>query len=335
MRRNVKQCIGAGACLTGCRTGNKRSTNVTYIPEVLDRGGTLLSCAPVDKVLIKNDQAHGVQGHFIHPQTRRRQGRYRVHATRGVIVAASATHSPALLLRSGIRSDAMGRFFRAHPGTAMTGLYDDVVNMGHGATQGWASAALRDIGGCKLEVLSLPPELVIARLAGAGHTLMQRIRDYPHMAVWVAAVRAEHSTGRVRAPFGNPLVQYTMQPQDMQRLRTGLYRVAKMHFAVGAKAVIPGVAGLPYMLRADQVDTIQDAPLDPRCWTAILSHLFGGCVMGSDPRVSVCNEHGQVHGIKQLTIADASALPSVLGVNPQHTIMALGFYRAEYLLNNR
>jgi hypothetical protein len=38
------------SALQGCRKGRKQSTNVNYVPEVLERGGYVLSCAPVDRV---------------------------------------------------------------------------------------------------------------------------------------------------------------------------------------------------------------------------------------------------------------------------------------------
>ena len=47
---------------------------------------------------------------------------------------------------------------------------------------------------------------------------------------------------------------------------------------------------------------------------------------------SVCDGAGRVHGHQNLYIADASAIPTNLGVNPQHTIMALAAYLAEQLL---
>ena len=89
---------------------------------------------------------------------------------------------------------------------------------------------------------------------------------------------------------------------------------------------------MPYKLLPDQVDLLKEAPLDPRRYIAILSHLFGGCVMGSDPSRSVCDQNGRVHGYQRLYVADASAIPTNLGVNPQHTIMALAATFAERAL---
>ena len=195
--------------------------------------------------------------------------------------------------------------------------------MNRGATQGWASLGYREKPGFKLETLSLPLDMLAGRLAGGGAQLMERLADYRHFAVWVQACRAE-SVGKVEAgPFGNPVVKYTLDRADMERFREGLVLVAKMHFAQGARAVLPGIHGVPYSLSRDQLSILENAPLEPRAYVAVLSHLFGGCVMGRDPSSSVCDERGKVHGVSGLYIADASAIPSNLGVNPQHTIMAL------------
>jgi choline dehydrogenase-like flavoprotein len=210
-------------------------------------------------------------------------------------------------------------------------VYDHPVDQNVGATQGWASMAFRDDPGLKLETLAIPPEMVAGRLPGGGRELVRRFREYRHIAMWVAAVRAE-SSGTVKPGlFGEPVVRYMLDDADMRRFRKGLGMVARMHFAAGARSIIPGIYGLPYKLDADQVGLIEEGPLDPRAYIAILSHLFGGCVMSADPRQGVVDGDGKVHGVNGLYVADASAIPTTIGVNPQHTIMALASTWAERL----
>jgi choline dehydrogenase-like flavoprotein len=333
IRRYVRGCEGQGQCLQGCTKRKKQSTNLNYVPETRERGGLVLSCAPVTRILVEGRRAVGVMGRFVHPRTRASGARFTVRARRAVVVAASATHTPVLLQRSGIRSPALGKFFRAHPGTGVFGCYDEPVDMNIGATQGWASTSFRDVPGLKLETLAIPPELVASRLSGGGVELMERLAEYRHLAMWCHAVRAE-SVGTVRAaPFSDrPIVRYSLDRADMDRFRQGMILLAKQHIAAGAKAVIPGIAGLPYKLGADQIGVLEQAPLDPRCYIAILSHLFGGCVMGRDPARSVVDARGRVHGYEGLVVADASVIPTNLGVNPQHTIMGLAATFAEELL---
>jgi choline dehydrogenase-like flavoprotein len=332
MRRYVKDCGGHGECFQGCRADRKQSLNRNFVPETLSRGGDVLSCAPVERILFEGTRAVGVQGRFRHPQTRAAGAQFLVRAKKGVVVAASATQSPVLLRRSGVKNEMVGKNFRAHPGCPMFGVYDAPVDMNTGATQGWASIAFREKPGFKLETLSLPLDMVAGRLAGSGAELMDRLSEYRHLAMWVHACRAE-SVGEVRTSFGGKAaVHYTLDEADMRRFREGMHVLAKMHFAAGARAIIPSIYGLPYKLGPDQVHLIENAPLDPRAYVAILSHLFGGCVMGSDPARSVCDGHGRVHGYQSLVVADASAIPTNLGVNPQHTIMALARVWAEEML---
>ncbi len=334
MRRYVRGCEGSGQCLQGCRRRTKQSLNLNYVPELISRGGTLVSCAPVKRVVFEGEVAVGVEGRFRHPAGGRRGGRFRIRARRGVIVAGSATQSPALLQRSGVRHPALGKHFRAHPGTGVFGVYDQPVDQNVGVTQGWASTKFRSDPGMKLETLSIPLELVASRLAGAGPTLMARLAEYRHIAMWCVAVRAD-TVGTVSSGlFDRPVVRYEMQRPDMERLRFGMKLLAEQHFAAGARAVIPGIHGMPYQLGPDEVSRLDEAPLDPRCYIAILSHLFGGCAMGADPERALCDPWGAVRGRERLYVADASLIPTNLGVNPQHTIMALAKTIGEHLLGD-
>ena len=330
-KRYVKDCAGSGQCLQGCGKARKQSMNLTYIPEMVRLGGTVLSCAPVHKVTIESGRAVGVTGWFKSPRGGARGANFNVRASKGVVMAASVVHSPVLLRRSGLRHAKLGREFRAHPGTGIFGWYDDPVDMNTGATQGWASAAFREQPGFKLETLAIPPELVASRVKGGGRELVRRLHGYRHLAMWCMAVRADTVGSIWRGPLG-PVVVYRTLASDMQKMRTAAHFLARMHFAAGARYVVPGVHGLPWRITPDQLGLLEDAPLDPRAWVGVLSHLFGGCTMGADPSTSVCDGRGRVHGVKGLVVADASQIPTNLGVNPQHTIMALGRIHAEDLL---
>jgi choline dehydrogenase-like flavoprotein len=61
-------------------------------------------------------------------------------------------------------------------------------------------------------------------------------------------------------------------------------------------------------------------------------HPLGTARAGADPRRSVTDASGLVHGVPGLYVADASVVPTALGVNPQITIMALAARMAFRLL---
>jgi choline dehydrogenase-like flavoprotein len=341
--RNVKDCIGSGRCMQGCRTGAKRSTQLSWLPEVIARGGAVISCAPVDRVRVQHATAEGVFGRFRHPRSRQRGATFAVRARRGVILAASATQTPLILHRSGIRPPALGAYWRAHPGAAIMGVYDEPIDLENGATQGTASIHFRgginargersDGVGIKLESLALPLELIAGRVSGAGRTLVDRLAEARHQALWIAAVRAE-AVGSCRPGFfGQASVKYRPTAADRAAVRAGARLLAEVHFDSGARAVRPGIYGLPFEISRDQLHLLQDDRIDNRALTWVLSHLFGGAVLGSDPQRSVVDPDLNVRGVAQLHVACASALPTTLGVNPQHTIMAVARIIAGRLAN--
>jgi len=53
------------------------------------------------------------------------------------------------------------------------------------------------------------------------------------------------------------------------------------------------------------------------------THPLGGCGIGKDAHSGVVDEFGAVFGCPGLYIADASIIPTALGVNPSLTISAL------------
>lgn len=63
-----------------------------------------------------------------------------------------------------------------------------------------------------------------------------------------------------------------------------------------------------------------------------VSHPLGGCRMGKDSGAGVADEFGRVFGYEGLYIADASLVPSSLGVNPSLTISALALRVARQII---
>jgi choline dehydrogenase-like flavoprotein len=323
IRRNVLDCQGSGRCLEACPTRRKQSMEVTYLPRAVALGARVLPDHEVRTVDVAGTRATGVSG-------RRADGSsFHVDARLGVILAASAVQSPCILSRSGLGArDHVGKHFRLHPATAVAGVYRDPVRLWEGATQSYEIDEFRHEG-FKLEVTGLPVELAGVRLPGMGAAFQRSMADYPNMAVWGLQIRAEAEGTVSRAGHGASLT-YTPTREDMLRFRAGARRLAELHFAAGALRVYPGVHGGPEVLTSpDQLGALDAISLDPRDWSIISSHLFSTCRMGADARTGVVGFDGAVHGASGLWVLDASALPTNLGVNPQHTIMALAMLLAE------
>jgi len=100
--------------------------------------------------------------------------------------------------------------------------------------------------------------------------------------------------------------------------------LAETFFAAGAREVWPGIFGVPSVLRSpDEVKHIAEGPLDPRAYSFIATHLFGAVRMGPDPRATAVGLDFATHEAERLYVVDSSVFPTNLGVNPQHSIMAV------------
>jgi choline dehydrogenase-like flavoprotein len=214
----------------------------------------------------------------------------------------------------------------------VVGRFPEPIGVGRGATQGY-EVPLR-AHGVKLESLSLPPELLASRIPGAGRFWQERLTDLDLYAQWCALVRMQ-ALGRVTAGFGGrPVVRYEPLESDLARTRMGIALLCRMMFAAGATEVYPILGRVPAVLTdASQVALIEHLPLRQRDFHLVASHLFGSACAGTDPARSVVAPTLETHRIARLYVMDASAFPTNLGVNPQHTIMALAQLAAERLAN--
>jgi choline dehydrogenase-like flavoprotein len=316
--RYVRECRGSARCQLGCPHGAKQSMLVSYLPYAERRGATLFTGSRVDRVLFDGDRATGVAG-----------ASFRILARRAVIVAASAVQTPLLLARSGIRSAHLGRHFQGHPGTAVVGLFDRPVRMWSGATQGYEIDEYRDTLRAKIETVSLPPETLFAGLPGVGRRWLRAMAESEHAAAFAIALRA-FGEGRVSAGrSGSTAIAFDLQPRDMDNLRMAMRRTADLLFAAGAREVIPGIHGVPERLGADDTHLIEEGPPDPAAYAFILSHLFGTARMSARAGDGVIGTDFAIHGRRALYVVDSSIFPTNLGVNPQHSIMAIAMHAAE------
>jgi len=323
MKRYDLGCEGSGRCLQGCPNARKQGMSVTYVPWALAKGARLLTSCKVDRVELTGGRATGVLA--------RAESGAKVHlrARLGVFVAASTLQSPNVLYRSGVRARALGRHFCAHPGVGMGAALGRRVHMTFGATQGAESIHFRQSERFKLETISMPPELAVARMPGVGRDLLRRMTRLDEVAVWAAQIRARAEGTVGRNLFGHDKIRYTPTEDDVRIARKALSTLAELFFDAGATEVWPGVHGLPQALKtADDVRLLREGPLDPRAYSWVATHLFGAARMGPSASTSVVDTGFQVHGTTGLYVVDSSVFPTNLGVNPQHSIMGLSRYAA-------
>ncbi len=315
--RNVVDCRGSGRCNLGCPHGAKQSMQVSYLPYARERGATLFAGERVERVLLDGRRATGV-----------RTAARTLHARRAVLVAASATQTPGVLWRSGVRSPHLGAHFQGHPGMAIVGLFDAPVRMAAGATQGFEVDGWRAESRVKVETLALPPEMFAGGLPGVGRRWVSLIAEYARAAVWVLPLRSR-GEGSVGLGRRDGRMAFRLAPGDLANLRRGLRHAAELMFAAGARELVVPVHGLPERIGPAQLDLLDAASDDPAAYSLTLSHLFGTTRMSARPGAGVVDLDFRVRGTDNLYVVDSSVFPTNLGVNPQLAIMSLARLASE------
>jgi choline dehydrogenase-like flavoprotein len=325
--RNVRGCRGSGECFTGCRSRAKQSMDVSYVPAALRAGARVLTSLQVQTVRRSGRRVTGVAGQVVAPFGGDRSHRFRIDA-KAVVLAAGCTATPVLLKHSDDLANASGQVgqnLQFHPGVAIAGVYPDAVDPQFGATQGYQSLAFLEQG-FKLETLWAPPPLLSMRFPGLGPDLQARFSEIPRMAVWDAIVSANRSLGsvQVRRRSLEPILRWRLDPRDAAIVRRALHVIAQLHFAAGAQKILPGVQGLPDVMRSvDQTAQLDSDRVEANALVMGGNHVFCTTRMHGDPTRGVVDEDGRCHDLENLYIADTGIFPQCPSVNPMLTGMAL------------
>jgi len=112
-------------------------------------------------------------------------------------------------------------------------------------------------------------------------------------------------------------------------MQRGVAILCEVFLAAGARRVLPFVVGMEEVRSKADVEKLRRMKLAPADIEVTAFHPLGTCRIGADPRESVLGPDHEVHTVERLFVADGSAVPTSLGVNPQMTIMAMALRTAE------
>ena len=330
--RNQFHCAGSNNCAFGCPTKAKRSTLVTYIPRALAFGARLYADCRVDRIVLSGGRATGVEGHLVvrHGEPARR---FTVRAKK-VVSSAGAMQTPALLMRSRVRSPSgrLGFNLSMHPNVKVIAQFDEPVQGWKGVHQAFQVREFQDEG-FLFAAVSVPPSILSLGSPLWGAELGALLENYNHL-VTAGMLLEDSVTGRVRlGPGGQPLPFYSMSDFDAHRLLRGCSLLCELLFSVGARRIALPFEGVPDLRSADDIPSLFSRPIDKAGMEVMTVHLMGTTAMGGDPRRHVCDSYGKVYGYEGLYVADGGLFPSPIGVNPMETIMALATRNAERLID--
>jgi choline dehydrogenase-like flavoprotein len=330
--RNMRRCVGLNNCALGCPTGAKQSMLVTEIPRALAAGARLVTHARVDRLLWRGRRAIGVRGRLV-DDTGRARGRFRARGDL-IVLAAGARHTPAILRRSRVRGRLVGRGLHTHPNAKVVGIFPDRFDPWIGTHQAFHIHHFRD-DGILIGYAAVPPGLLAAALPGIGEENARWMRLYNHMLT-AATLIEDQGEGRVVMGLDRqPQLVFDMNRTDLDTLHRGVALTAELMFAAGAREVLLPFADLPSLAGPGELHRILDRPRVPDGIELMTVHIMGTARMARDAQHGATDASGAVFDTEGLVVADAAALPSSVGVNPQESIVALALRNADRWLDRR
>jgi len=337
MPRGVRQCAQGrecGYCGLGCRVGAKQSVVKTWLADAYGAGARLLVRTRVARVLVEGGAARGIVGTT-------REGHEVTVRARAVIAACGAIHTPALLKRSGLQNQHIGKNLKLHPATAVWGVFDEELKTWEGVMQALYSDQHRDLHdgyGLKYETAANHPHLFIGFVPWRGAREHLGLMEGLSSTVPIGVLLRDRDGGEVRVGRdGEPIVRYKLSAFDTAHLRTGLDGAAQILEAAGARRIFssqtswvsydPGVSGGRQRFMAEADGSGYGAGQ-----IALGSfHIMGSARMGGSPTISACDPTGQTWEVRDLYVFDGSAFPTASGVNPQISIQAIAHMGARGL----
>ena len=341
MPRNVQGCTQdarCGYCGYGCQIGAKQSTLKTYLMDAYRRRARIIVNCAVDRVLIEDGRAAGVRATVRQPGM---PAFTLIVRSRAVVAAAGAIGTPALLLRSGVRAPAVGRWLRLHPSTAVSGIFDEPLRPWEGTMQAIYSDEFVDLDGQhfgpKIESAPLHPALLALVTPWRQPDQYRRLmRSLPNLSLTGILLR-DSGAGQVTTKDGTPQVTYRLSHRDRGHMRKGIEAGVRILEAAGAKEIFTSQAAYVAYRPGQRggvdgfMDEVDRHGYGPGQMGYVSFHQMGSCRMGTDPATSVIGPDHQAHTVKGLFVADGSAFPSASGVNPMITIMSMAHRASRFI----
>lgn len=319
-----------------CRADNTRvSSALAYLGPARGRPNLVVHAnAHVDRIIIEDGRAAAVvlaSGEIL-------------QARRGIVLAAGALGSPAILLRSGIGDPAQLVPLGIEPILARPGV----------------GARLYEHPSVPIRLVPHPGECdpardprfqMVARLSGHDGTpllmalitfldistsaaLVQEAGGATVVSVLSIALMQPGGFGRLRLasrdPLAPPVVElgFDETEADLSRLADGVRLAWRLVQSAPMRQAVQRVAGLE--------DAIVQSDTRLRDYIVAnvgsFNHPCGTAPMGpATEKLAVTDQHGRVHGLAGLWIADASIMPRGVSFPPNITIITIGERIADWI----
>ncbi len=310
---------------------HKQSALVTFLEDACQHGAQIIADTEADTLAIKNNE---VIGAYVSQQNQLGQSKFFIKAKR-VMVACGSLHSPALLMRSGLQHPQLGKNLCLHPVMVVIAAYQQKSQCWYGPMMSVVNDTFSRLdGNFGFKIETPPTHLAMLGLAmpwTSGEQMKQLLLKAPYTAGFLVLCREKYGGEIKLNKRKRPSIAYKLHPYDLKHLLRGIEECAKIHEAAGATEI--GILHNQFELyntQSNQLDQYIKRNLNKK-WSTnyyplFCAHQMSSCRMGGDNKRHPVQPDGLFRGIKNLYVADGSALPHASGANPMLSIQALSHY---------